>query len=565
MVVANLDVDSLCAVKILQTLLQCDHVAYTLVPIEGKSDLIRAFEENVSVGGVKYVVMINCGATLDLVDFLDPPQDLVIFVADSHRPIDVCNVYNDGQIRLLSKPEDEEEDLPEYDDIFRDDSDEEDLDDDLDDDGEKRRRFDESTILKRRDRRIWEEKRAKLLFEYQQFSYTGTSTAVLMYELAWKMSRDTNDLLWWGIVGHTEQLLMLKSEADKYVVGTSNLRDHVSRLNTLATVNENGDARAVGCMKLAFDKELNLNLYRHWSIYQSLLHTVYTAAKFKIWTLKGKQKLSEFLAELGLPLAQCKQKFSTMDLGLRTEVRDLFGEKADKYGLEDITYGSFMASFGFRHRFCAADVVYASLATMEQKVMAATIATNGNEGENNKDTNKDVVNAADTFLEALDGLSRSRIDILEHGIDRAKSRLSLIMRQVQTFLDLRTIVCAGPFLYAVIQDGTPDSCAFGRPNCLALLAHATLRAHVVVTTSKKVQALPLVISAPLDTAKGTCLVLGVPPVTDHTRKNLLGKAFEQAAKRTGSRYLLDYFDSSVIQLKTEDRSKFFDGLISLLA
>ena len=138
------------------------------------------------------------------------------------------------------------------------------------------------------------------------------------------------------------------------------------------------------------------------------------------------------------------------------------------------------------------------------------------------------------------------------------------MRQVQTFLDLRTIECKGPYLYAVIQEGTPDSKAFGHPNCLALLAHATLRAHVTTSGGKKIQNLPLVVSAPLDTAKGTCLVLGVPPVTDRYRKNLLGKAFEQAAKRTESRYLLDYFDASVIQLKTEDRTKFFDGLESLL-
>jgi hypothetical protein len=50
-----------------------------------------------------------------------------------------------------------------------------------------------------------------------------------------------------------------------------------------------------------------------------------------------------------------------------------------------------------------------------------------------------------------------------------------------------------------------------------------------VTSSKKVQNLPLVISAPLDPAKGTCLVLGVPPASDRSRKNLLGKAFEQAS------------------------------------
>ena len=59
-----------------------------------------------------------------------------------------------------------------------------------------------------------------------------------------------------------------------------------------------------------------------------------------------------------------------------------------------------------------------------------------------------------------------------------------------------------------------------------------------MTAGKKVQSLPLVISAPLDEVKGTCLVLGVPPQVDRARKNLLGKAFEQAARKTNSRYLL---------------------------
>ena len=110
-------------------------------------------------------------------------------------------------------------------------------------------RFDESAILKRRERRLWEEKRTKILFEYQQFSDYGSSTALLMYELAWKMSRDTNDLvgtkelfllilcarlnikiaatnqiyiycivlfqLWWAIIGHTEQYLSLKTEVER--------------------------------------------------------------------------------------------------------------------------------------------------------------------------------------------------------------------------------------------------------------------------------------------------------------------------------------------------------------
>ena len=288
----------------------------------------------------------------------------------------MCNAYNDGQIRLITLPEDVE-DVPEYETVFRDndgdlhsEEDEDDSDADENVDYNKKPRFDERSIMKRRDRRLWEDQRAKILFEYQQFSYTGASTSFLFYELAWKMSRDNNDLLWWAIVGHTEQLLLLKSEIDKYIMGSDKLRDHVSRLNLqVSNSSENPDTttKAVGSMRLSYQKELNLNLYRHWSLYESLQHSIYTASKFKIWTLKGKQKLSEFLAELGLPIVQCKQKFATMDLELRNDVRSIFEEKAEKYGLDDITFNSFTSSFGFRHRFCAADVVYAIIAILEHR------------------------------------------------------------------------------------------------------------------------------------------------------------------------------------------------------
>ena len=86
--------------------------------------------------------------------------------------------------------------------------------------------------------------------------FSGSAISILMYELAWKMSRDNNDLLWWAIIGHTEQLLMLKSEVDKYIIGTGNLRDHVSRLNISSSATDQGAeaARSIGSMKLSFDK-----------------------------------------------------------------------------------------------------------------------------------------------------------------------------------------------------------------------------------------------------------------------------------------------------------------------
>merc|ERR1719509_641580 len=53
--------------------------------------------------GVKHVVLVNCGATIDLCDFLDPAEEVIFYVLDNHRPVDVTNIYNDGQVRLCMK------------------------------------------------------------------------------------------------------------------------------------------------------------------------------------------------------------------------------------------------------------------------------------------------------------------------------------------------------------------------------------------------------------------------------------------------------------------------------
>ena len=39
--------------------------------------------------------------------------------------------------------------------------------------------------------------------------------SLIMYELAWKMSKDSNDLLWWAAIGLTHQYLYEK--IDRYV------------------------------------------------------------------------------------------------------------------------------------------------------------------------------------------------------------------------------------------------------------------------------------------------------------------------------------------------------------
>jgi len=521
--------------KILQSLFKADHVNYTLLPVTGKKDMYS--EYNSHCEGYKYILLINCGATLDLYEFLEPRDDMIIFVADSHRPVEVTNIYNDGQIRLLHPP-DPEEQLPEYQDIFRDsDSEESESEDEF---GEKRKRFDESALMKKRERREWDEKRQRILFGYTQYTFYGSSSALVFYLLAWKLKRDCNDLLWWAIIGSTEMFLSYKIEDDRYLVDSGQLQNHVARLNATPA-----DQLPKDCMKINFERGINLTLLRHWTLFDSIQHTSYMAMKFKLFSVKGERKLLDFLADLGIPLIECKQKYNFMESSIRDEIPRALAAKMSKYEIQNVFFNTFTCQFGYQHKYSAADLVRVITATLEH-------------GDSTLDTKQAVYHA-------LDLLSRTNGDKLEAGIEKAKEQTIAVVKMAQNMLDSKQVMSAGPYLYAIIQDGTPNISYLSRHSIILTLAHFLLHGHISNSRSKKSADLPLVLVAPVDEQAGLSVVVGIPPYNDKTRKNFFGKAFEQTVRNTQSRYLIDYWDSSLVQIKTEDKSKFLDGLMSLLS
>uniref|UniRef100_A0A2L2YGM4 Cell division control protein 45-like protein n=1 Tax=Parasteatoda tepidariorum TaxID=114398 RepID=A0A2L2YGM4_PARTP len=524
------DVDALCACKILQYLFQCDNVLYTLIPVYSKTSLVESFKKHKEK--LKFAVLINCGSTIDLVEVLEPEDDVVFFICDSQRPINVYNIYSETQIRLVMKPEDCEN-IPAYTDIFR--------DEDSADEDEEMGRPTEETIMRRRDKRLWEENRNKIMFEYSQISYFGESSSCIMFDLAWKMSRDNNDLLWWSIIGFTEQFVMNKVESDKYIMNASLMQNHVTRLNCADV----GTFNSVSCMKISFDKELNLSLYRHWSIYDSMLNSKYTACKFKLWSGKGKQNMREFLASIGLPLSQCRQKFLSMDMEIRNNVCSWMEANCDKYRLDQMVFGSFNSQFGFKGKFSATDVVLAISALLESTEKEKT--------------------AADKFQDASDALRKGEVNAIKRGIELAKLRLEAIFKQVQNFIALKHVRPAGPFLHATVPTSTHDFKYFCYPSCLTMLGNFLLEAHVCSRRSNRAGSLPLILFAPDEQEYDQCMVVGIPPLSERSPRNFFGKAFEQAAEQARIFINQDLFYTSIVYIKRNDQAKFLDALFLLLS
>lgn len=545
------DIDALCACKILQALFHCDQVQYTLVPVAGWQDLGTAFLEHKEQ--FHYFVLINCGANVDLLEMLQPDDDTIFFICDTHRPVDVVNVYNDSQVKLLIK-QDDDLGVPSYDDIFRDEEDEDEGDDsgnDSDDSSEpsgKRRRFDEGALERRierqRAKREWEARRREILFDYEQYEYHGTSASMMIFELAWVLTKDTKDMLWWAVIGLTDQWIHDKITHMKYITDVATLQRHVSRHNHKNEDEEN--SLSIDCMRISFEYDLRLSLYLHWSLYESICNSCYTSCNFKLWTLNGQKRLQEFLADMGLPLKQVRQKFNSMDMSIKENLKDIIEESSNKYGMKEIRIQTFGVHFGFKNRFLASDMVHATAALLESS---------------EKDEHD-----GDNFIKALDSLSRSNLERLHSGIDQAKKKLIAIQQTVASCICTNLILSQGPFLYCYLMEGTPDVKLFSKPLALTLLCKYLLKAFILSTRNKRCKLLPLIMAAPKDIEKGTVIIVGIPPESETSdKKNFFGRAFEKAAESTSSRTLHDHFDTSIIELKMEDRSKFLDALITLLS
>ncbi|VVC44592.1 CDC45 family [Cinara cedri] len=564
LILVNYDVDAICAVKILQCILRFDNIIYVLVPVKTTTEFKNAFEEQKV--DVKHVVLINCGGTLDIIEILEPEEDIIFFVVDSHRPTEICNIYSSSQVRVLTPPDDDEN-IPDFEDIFNenessdDDIGSEELDeggsdvDNVEEQQNKRRKLDQNAHIKRNERRRWDENRKKLLFDYTQFSYYGRSAAMLMFDLAWKLHRESVDLLWWGIVGVTEQYILGKTERMRYLKEVELIAGHIGRLCD-STLNhddeENMSQSSISKpsntnthLRIESEKDLLLALYRHWTIECSLRYSMFTAVSLKLWTIKGEKRLKQILAEMGLPLAESRQMYNSMDLSLRKQFYGMMEKMSNAHNLLQMTYPSFMLHQGFKTRYQCADYVYSLVATLET------------DSRENPPTQ--------CFYNTLDSLSRSKKDLLDQGIEKAKWILTNMFRHVQAALDMRQVILAGPFYYLIIQEGTLHSQHYSNPHCLMMIASFALRAQIASSHKTKSTRLPLIASATLNSEQETCLIVGIPPITETMPRSFFGKAFSQVAKNTNIEVKLKYFDSSIAELKTKDRPKFFDSLTALLS
>jgi len=328
LILAAAEPDGVCASHILTSILKLEGIGYTLQGIEAYTDLRSALEG--LRPSVRTVVMLNCGAVVNLVDFISHLPDVVLIVIDSHRPIHLKNVTEPARILVLDDDLGRGGYFP-TEAMLAEDSEHQDGDDIIYNllNGEDEEMENEDPNAKRP--RTLEVSRKKILREYYEGYYYGSPSSLVLYALAADMGYQNQQLLWLAVVGLSSYVESGHFSRDTFRDIAQDVDNHY--LNRAA---EDG---------VKFVEDLKLPMYRHWSLMEAMTHSAYVYAELKLYRDHGHGTMQKLLVYAGLSPSNYKQTFSSMSLGARKLVAgDQFKRRCAHYGLEELKDYQFVRS-----------------------------------------------------------------------------------------------------------------------------------------------------------------------------------------------------------------------------
>ncbi|KAF2267538.1 CDC45-like protein [Lojkania enalia] len=402
---------------------------------------------------------------------------------------------------------------------------------------------------------------------YQLGASYSEPVSSLAYSLASELGREDNDLLWNAIVGVSSLELYGRTgsgvglnplsaaggsagwNGDRGEMTRSVLRDEVRRLNPIdlkdiAREANLGDASGVipTSARSATDKSIRLSpeprflLLRHWSLYESMLHSPYLSARLHIWSDAGRRRLDKLLAKMGVSLTQCKQNYTHMDMELKRGLRERLLKFAPVYGLDglvpppprngDIKDGwGFVRCWGWKACLSAIDVgvILGSILevgdakNLNQSSFDSSNFVGAQDHSEMANAPSDEVSGAvirhdaqehitARFWTAYDALSS--IDLLVEHIHTAQHLHRAIFRTGTALIEKKQIRHLRAFRMAVVKEG-PDVQLFTHPGALTKLALWVAEAIVELNGAKQKHKGSELVMAGLDDSRGLYVVVGL--------------------------------------------------------
>ncbi|KAJ5883392.1 uncharacterized protein N7473_010278 [Penicillium subrubescens] len=363
----------------------------------------------------------------------------------------------------------------------------------------------------------------------QKYYAAGTSysepISSLVYSLASELGREDNDLLWFAIIGASSLELSGRTMTGVGISNTSEsggsagwggqrgehirqiLRDEVHRLNPPDPLERDRDirgeingvipttARSPTDTSIRLSPEPRFLLVRHWSLYDSMLHSPYLATRLHVWTENGRKRLHKLLAKMGVSLTQCHQNYTHMDMELKRVLRGRLLKYAPMYGLDGLVppepsgghassregWG-FVRCWGWKACLSATDVGVIVGAMLEvgpheasgawdTKRLPRPRSSNDDAEGSGAPGESDLASLLPRFWSAYDALSLTSESptLLMEALPLAQHLHRAILRTGTSLLSKHQIRHLRAFRIAVVKDG-PDVKLFTNPGALTKLA-----------------------------------------------------------------------------------------------
>ena len=598
--VSCLNIDALCATKMLSQLLKRQLVQLQIVPVFGYAEL-RSHYSRLD-DNINSVILVGCGGSIDIESFfeIDPKELLVdnedkdvekgakyrrnIYVFDAHRPwnldnlfgSDIVNCMDDGTVeeelseqkkayfRLLEldnemkEGDDEEETNAEQ-------TDKDENDDDDDDEVEFVNRKRPSPESKKQSRKQQKKEIHELETTIEEYYSSGTSVvnslSLQVYSLISAVGECNLNYLWLTILGATS---LDTPHPQVYNRLYPLLQDEVKRISL-----SNYSGKTPDSLSLEIQPDYYLFLLRHSSLYDSFFYSNFVNAKLSLWRENGKKRLHKMFATMGIPITTAQETWIYMDHSIKRELGIIFEKNLERYGLQDIIRDGFVRTLGFRGSVSASEFVEALTALLEagqSKNGLAAEFNNTQEKASDQSTDSDLPHKRwiANFWQGWDALDNDKITLLKHGIKLAQSLQKAIFNTGVTILEKKLIKDLRIYRLCVLQDG-PDLDLYQNPLTLLRLGNWLIE---FCAESEEKHLLPMVL-ATLNDSTDTYLVAGLPPRyprgldNSPVRKpivNNFSMAFQYMTSETGARVKIDNFESSIIEIRRDDLLPFLEKL-----
>jgi cell division control protein 45 len=411
---------------------------------------------------------------------------------------------------------------------------------------------------------VMRKRHTSILDKYYQLGASyAEPVSSLVYTLASDLGREDNDLLWNAIVGVSSLELYGRTgsgvglnplsaaggsagwNGNRGEQIRSVLRDEVRRLNPVTDPHgvardaSMGDASGVipTSARSATDKSIRLSpeprflLLRHWSLYESMLHSPYLSAKLHIWSDAGQKRLAKLLAKMGVSLQECKQRYTHMDMELKRGLRERLLKFAPQYGLDglvpppprsgDMKDGwGFVRCWGWKACLSAIDagvILGAILEVGDAKDLTSSSFDSSNHNHITAEHSSEITSTqaeqtaaqehiTSRFWTAYDALNS--IDLLTTHIATAQHLHRAILRTGTQLIEKKQIRHLRAFRMAVVKEG-PDVSLFTHPGALTKLALWIAEAIVELNGTKGKNRGSELVMAGLDESRGLYVVVGL--------------------------------------------------------